>query len=41
MERCTSEGPVGLLTDKDLEEYRAEIRGYSTSINMLLALTQL
>ncbi|KAE9376392.1 hypothetical protein N431DRAFT_529373 [Stipitochalara longipes BDJ] len=30
-----------LLTDRDLEEYRAEIRGHSTSITMLLTLTQL
>lgn len=30
-----------LLTDKDLEEYRAEIRGHSTSITMLLAITQM
>jgi len=30
-----------LLTDKDLEESRAEIRGHSNSITMLLTLTQL
>ena len=30
-----------LLTDKDLEECKAEIRGHSTSITMLLTLTQL
>lgn len=30
-----------LLTDKDLEESRAEIRSHSTSITMLLTLTQL
>lgn len=30
-----------LLTDKDLEESRAEIRGHSSSINMLLMIVQL
>jgi hypothetical protein len=30
-----------LLTDKDLEESRAEIRGHATMITMLLNLTQL
>ena len=30
-----------ILTDKDLEESRAEIRGHATSITMLLTVTQL
>lgn len=30
-----------LLTDKDLEESRAEIRGHSSSINILLTIVQL